>query len=451
MRLSRTIGRWAMTALVINIIIGSGIFGLPSELIRLVGRRSPLAVMAGALVMGIIMAPLAELASQFSEPGGLYMYTGAAFGRFTGLQIGWFWLLSATSGAAAAANLFVNYLATFLPAAAHGPWRVAAILLVIVIPTIANYVGVRSGTILSTFLTLAKLLPIAFLTALWLLRDASSSSPSPHPMVQTAAGGWGGWLSALLLLLYSYGGYEDALVPTGEVREPRRTIPFALGTGLAVSALVYTLLQLVVVATLGATGSERPLVDTASILLGRSGASFIGVSVMVSTYGWLSASFLSVPRFFPSLAAHHDCPAWLGKLHPRFHTPSRGLLVFALLVGLLAATGSFLWVLALSAGSMTILYGVGCAAMIRMRRREPHRPALRIPFGEALATMGMIISAALISRLNTRQVLLVCLTAMVATLNWVWARRNTKRIQRGLVLSLATGEAASYAEDEPRV
>src|SRR5262249_59626667 len=109
------IGRWTMTALVINSIIGSGIFGVPGELTRLLGRASPFAMVFAAMGMAVIMACIAEVASQFSEPGGPYHYVRAAFGRFLGMQVGWFHLLTVVSAVAAAANLFVEYLTTLLP------------------------------------------------------------------------------------------------------------------------------------------------------------------------------------------------------------------------------------------------------------------------------------------------------------------------------------------------
>src|SRR5512138_1529193 len=109
-----------MTGLVINTIIGSGIFGVPSELARLLGRASPLAMLAAAAAMSIIMACFAEVASQFSEAGGAYLYVRTAFGRFAGLQVGWFWFLAVVGGGAASANLFVNYLAELVPQAERG-------------------------------------------------------------------------------------------------------------------------------------------------------------------------------------------------------------------------------------------------------------------------------------------------------------------------------------------
>src|SRR5438552_3569159 len=166
----RSIGRWTMTALVINAIIGSGIFGLPSELTRLLGRASPLAMLVAAFAMATMILCMAEVASQFSEAGGPYLYIRAAFGRFSSIQIGWFHLLGAIGGGAASAALFASYLAAFMPWVARGSNRALLLLILIAIPTAANYVGVRSGARLSTLLTLLKLLPLALIISLGVFR-----------------------------------------------------------------------------------------------------------------------------------------------------------------------------------------------------------------------------------------------------------------------------------------
>ena len=148
-----------MTALVVNSIIGASIFGMPSELIRLLGRASPIAMLVAALIVSIIVACMAEVASQFTEAGGAYLYVRTAFGRFAGLQVGWFWLLAGLGGGAGCANLFVQYFASFWPTAAQGWARIGIMALLIIVPTAVNYVGVRSGANLSTILTIAEHLP----------------------------------------------------------------------------------------------------------------------------------------------------------------------------------------------------------------------------------------------------------------------------------------------------
>src|SRR4051812_35901524 len=130
-QLVRAIGRWSLVALVINSIIGSGIFGLPSAIAKLLGSLAPWAYLLGALIIGVIMAVFAEVGSQFRESGGQYLYARAALGRFAGIQVGWFFLLVRITSGAAVMNLFVNYLGEFWPEAI-APFTRAALMSVMV-------------------------------------------------------------------------------------------------------------------------------------------------------------------------------------------------------------------------------------------------------------------------------------------------------------------------------
>lgn len=299
MALIRSIGRWAMTALVINCIIGGGIFGLPGELNRLLGRASPFAMILAALGMALILACFAEVASQFSEPGGAYLYVRTAFGGFAGMQIGWFDLLNVIGTVAALANLFVDYVAPFFPGTFNSWNRALVMAILIAIPAAANYRGVRSGANLSSLMTLAKLLPLALLVLIGVTHFARR--PQLIQFADITTPGLASWVRAMAFLLWAFGGWEDSVLPTGEVREPRRTIPFGLGMGLLASAVMYMLLQFVVVATIGTRTTDAPLTATASVLLGRSGAAFVAIAALVSIYGWISAAMLYGPRLTYSL------------------------------------------------------------------------------------------------------------------------------------------------------
>ena len=158
--LVRAIGRWSLVALVGNSIIGSGVFGLPSVVAGLVGRASVLAVLLGGAAIAIIMACFAEVASQFSETGGPYLYVRAAFGRLLGIEVGWLaWLVRLTA-CAANANLFVIYLGEFWPGARQPLPRFLILTFLIAILGAINYRGVRVGTYVSNGFTVAKLVPL---------------------------------------------------------------------------------------------------------------------------------------------------------------------------------------------------------------------------------------------------------------------------------------------------
>jgi basic amino acid/polyamine antiporter, APA family len=423
----RSIGRWTMIALVINCIIGSGIFGLPSELTRLLGRASPFAMIFAALTMAVIMACIAEVASQFSEPGGAYLYARTAFGRFCGMQIGWFELLSVTGGLAAVASIFLDYFAPFLPWSLS-PWELRALLaLVITIPAGVNCFGVRSGSNLSNVMTIAKLSPLALLIVFGVAHFAKQ--PQMIHASDIASPGLSNWVSALVLLVFAYGGWEDGLLPGGEVREPRRTIPFALGAGLLTCAVIYMLLQFITVATIGGKITNAPLQETALVLLGRGGATFVTIAILISTYGWISGAMLYGPRLAYSLAAQGDFPAVFARLHARFHTPWAAILLFAFTGWVLASSGTFLWLVALSSGSMIVEYAGLCASLIRLRKLRPNADAFRIPFGQVFSIVGVAIAITLLTGLKRRELFLMCVTALIASANWLWARRHYLEFQ----------------------
>src|ERR1039457_2048795 len=158
--LVRTIGRWSLAALAVNSIIGSGIFGLPATLAGLLGKRSVIAVLIAGAAMAVIMACFAEVASQFSEAGGPYLYARTVFGRLIGILVGWTLYLSQTAAPAANANLFVIYLKEFWPRAKE-PWpRFLMLTLLVWVLALVNTRGARQGAVVSNVFTVAKILPL---------------------------------------------------------------------------------------------------------------------------------------------------------------------------------------------------------------------------------------------------------------------------------------------------
>src|SRR6188768_3735942 len=190
---SRTIGVWALIGLMLNNMIGSGIFGVPGELARMLGRASPAACVFAGLAIAVIIVCFVEVGSQFSDSGGPYLYVRTAFGRLLGIQVAWFTALAPIAAAAAQSTLFVSYLAGFYPALGTGLGRVAAMVGVIGLPVVANLVGVQTGKVLSSVLVVAKLLPLAALIVAGLLHAGSPptlTSPAPIAAVAPDATVW---------------------------------------------------------------------------------------------------------------------------------------------------------------------------------------------------------------------------------------------------------------------
>jgi len=423
--LVRAIGRWSLAALVVNCIVGSGVFGLPAVLAALLGRSSVMAVVLAAAAIGVIMACFAEVSSRFTETGGPYLYAREAFGRFMGIQVGWLvWFVRLTA-CAANANLFVTYLGEFWPRATQPLAKLAVLTALVGILAAINFRGVRGSTGISNAFTAAKLGALGLVCvagAVYLIATHRIIPPS------TVTPGPESWVRAMLLLIFAYGGFEAAVASAGEAKDPRRDMPFALLTALITCAVIYALIQWVVVGVLPDPGhSERPLADVARIVLGHSGAGLIAVGALFSIYGYLSGNMLATPRITFALAERGDFPAVFGRVHARFRTPYFSIFVFALLVWLFALFGSFAGNATLSAGSRLFYYGVVCAALPALRRKERTRAVFHLPGGIAMAVLGVLLCAGLLTRIEYNKSLILVAAVAVAAMNWLAVRRRAEQ------------------------
>lgn len=420
--LLRAIGRWSLVALVVNSIIGSGVFGLPSTVAALLGRTSIWAVVAAGAVMCVILGCFAEVASRFQQAGGPYLYARVAFGRFMGIQTAWMLWLGQVAAPAANANLFVIYLGEFFPRAKEPAPRALILTLLVGILALVNVRGVRGGVRVSNFLTAAKLIP---LFAVIILGVIVLERQDWHLAAAGTSAGANQWLKSVLLLVFAYGGFETALAPMSEARDPRRDAPFALFTALLTCTLIYTLIQWVVVGILpDAAHSARPLADVARFALGRAGAGLVAIGALISFYGYLSAKILALPRIPFALAEQGDFPKIFAAVHRRFQTPYVSILVFAALVWLFALIGEFKWNVTLSAVARLLYYGVGCAALPVLRRKAPGNSMFTLPAGNFFAILGVLLCLVLATRVDFGQSLILTGTILLAVLNWAFVARK---------------------------
>ena len=418
--LVRAIGRWSLAALAVNSIIGSGVFGLPATVAGLLGKRSVLAVLIAGAAMGVIMACFAEVASQFSEAGGPYLYARAAFGRLMGILVGWMLYLAQTAAPAANANLFVIYLAEFWPAAKE-PWpRFVILTLLVGLLALINARGARQGTAVSNVFTVAKLLPLLMVVS------AGAAVATIHPAPWGAASPMPAsvWMKAMVLLIFAYGGFESALAPMSEAKNPGRDAAFALFVALIACTVIYAMVQWVVVGVLGpGATTDRPLAEVARITMGNRGAALVAIGALVSVYGYLGAKLLGMPRVTFALAKGGDLPQVFAAVSPRFHTPWFSILFYAAAVWGLAITGSFAWNVTLSVVARLFYYAVVCAALIALRRKQPLAAGFRLPGGQVLAVLGIGIAVVLATQVDLSKSMILAATVGAALLNWLWARR----------------------------
>jgi amino acid transporter len=382
--LVRAIGRWDLTALVINGVIGSSIFGMPAVLAGLTGAWSPVTAVLGGLGILAIVLCHAEVASRFQEPGGTYLYAREAFGRGVGFQAGWlsFWIR--VTSMAANLNVFVDYLGPLAPAAGAGAGRAAVMCLVTAVVTALNVIGVRQGSRTVDAFTVAKLLPLVLLVVLGLGRISGA-------VLATQAVASPDWTQAVLLLVFAYGGFEAALIPAGEARDPRRDSAFALLVALAIIAAVYCLVQLTVVGLVPSVASLRaPVAAAFGVLMGSAGAVFASIAAMTSTYGWTVGAVLTSPRILYSMGQRAELPAILGHVHPRYRTPDVAIYAFAACGLAFGLSGTFAANATLSAIVRLVTYALVCASLPVFRRRpDLEAPGFRLPAGTAVAVVGL--------------------------------------------------------------
>src|SRR5260221_1356291 len=243
----------------LNTMIGSSICGLPSVIAAHLGKRSPAGYLVAFAGIAVIAACLAEVASQFQEAGGPYLYARSDFGPFVGLQIGWLTWLARISAASAVANLFISYLSTFVPAVKAPLARFVVIVTLLSFLAAMNYRGVSSGNRLSNLFTVTKLglLAVFVIGGLAVL----TLHPAIRVMPANVPASAGDWFDAIILMVYSYGGFEAALFAAGGARKPRKEGTAALVIALVTATILFIAVQYVVIHTLAHPPPPRtPLV-----------------------------------------------------------------------------------------------------------------------------------------------------------------------------------------------
>ncbi len=423
--LVRAIGRWSLTALTINCIIGSGVFGLPSVIAASLGNASPFAWLFAAAATGLVMACFAEVSSRFDQSGGVYLYSRVAFGRTAGIGVAWLGLLARLTAIGANASLFVIYLAEFWPKANASVPRAVVLFVLFAVLVFVNYVGVRPGAVLSNVFTAVKLTTLGAFIAGGLLflithhRALLISAPAGPPER---------WFHAILLLIFAYGGYETALAPAAEAKDPRKDYPFALFVALAVCALVYTLTQAVVISVVPLPEiSNRPIATAVRMMIGPQGAGIVTLAVLVSCYGYLSANILGFPRMLFALAQQGDVPPFIASVHPKFRTPHIAIVVLSMCALAFSLAGGFQWNVAISAISRLIYYAAVCAALPVLRRKKDVTAAeFRLPMGNLFAILAVAVSLLLFPKLDARSLVALGVLTLGIVANSIWAARHAQ-------------------------
>jgi basic amino acid/polyamine antiporter, APA family len=428
LQLKREIRRWDLVLLLINNIIGAGIFGLPSSIYRLSGFYSIPALFICAGVVFILVLNFAEVASRFERTGGPYLYTLDAFGRQPAFIIGWLILITRLATYAALLNLMVTYLGYFSPVMQESVfYRYATIIGITALLTLVNFRGVHNSTLLNNSLGVIKLLPLLvfIIAGLFFINPELIQTDQPLPL-------WSDFSASVFILVFAFTGFEATLVNTGEVRNPAQDIPFALIVAISFIAIFYSLIQIVSIGTLpGLAGSDKPLTDAAETFMGPMGAAFITLGAVVSIIGTLNAVMLVGSRVPYALSAEGQFPCFLSRLHPGFRTPVYSLIIFSGVSLLASLSGSFIYAASISVISKILILLTVCTALIRLRRTEERGAAyFRLPYGYFWAIVGIAACVWLLFSADLDQLGSVFVTTLIGLILYGIYRfsRKNKRV-----------------------
>lgn len=390
-QLVRAIGVPGLAANIINITIGASIFVLPAPVARILGSAAPLAFVICALAMTMFVTCFALAGSRVSLTGGPYAYIEVAFGRYAGFLAAVTYFIMALLAAAAVSSVLVGAIVGIAPALAGSVSRIILAFSIFTFLALLNVRGVRAGAGLVAITTAAKLLPLLlFIVVGFFFIKIDAVKTEAWPSLKSLG-------DSVFLLMFAFFGTEIGLVPSGEVRDPARTVPRSIYLALVVVTLVYILIQLVAQGTLGprlAGDSATPLAESATTFLGNFGRLLLLSAATISAFGGVTSNILSSPRILFALGRDRILPQMFAHVHPRFHSPDVAIFAFAGVAFLLSVTSTFESLAVIANVAALLLYALCCAAAWELMRRDVRLEAP--PFYFAGARIVPIISIGLI-------------------------------------------------------
>ena len=426
--LVRAVGVWGLSAAIANVTIGGGIFRLPAAVAGALGAAAPLAYLVCAVAMGLIVMCIAEAGSRVSLTGGPYAYVELAFGPFFGFQAGvMLWVLG-TYAVAAVATVFADNVATLIPALAGPIPRAALLIATFAIVGGVNMIGVSQGSRLNQITTVAKLAPLLLLIVVGVF------SIQGENLAITTVPASGDVLRASIVLIFAFTGIETALVPSGEVQSPSRTVPRAIFVAMIGVTLLYVALQYVAQGVLGAAlaTSATPLADAAGIVLGPWGRTLLLIGVVVSTFGYLSGMALAVPRALYAFARDGFLPASIASVHPTWKTPHIAIALQLAVTCTLAITSGF-GSLAIIANVAALLVYFFCAvAALELRRRNVQSGGIpfRVPGAGVVPILACVVIIGMLTSITLDEWTSIVITAAAAAGLYVLSYRHRAKIAK---------------------
>ncbi len=374
------------TALLIGITIGAGIFATPQLIATYQSTFGDILWLwlgCGTFVIigGLIYA---ELGTRVPATGGEYVYVYEAYGPFAGFMFGWaqFFIIR-TSSAAGLAIITVNYVGFF---AVLAEWQQTVLaLLVIASLGYLNYIGIQQASTFQKITTVLKLGGLGVLIMLGLMLVGGTQSQLGGSVVPTAEmGPIGNTVAALMLVLFSFLGWDRVGYVAGEMKNVRSALPKSIFVGLGIVTFVYLMTNLVYHQTLGMEGVRGSTIvasDMATQLIGPVGAGLVAILVIISATGSINGTMMAAPRAYYAMGRDGLFFQWFNFVHPKYRTPSHAIVAYcAWAAVILLVRGAFETIVSGMVFAMLIFFGFTTVALFVLRRRpEPEHKVYRMP------------------------------------------------------------------------
>lgn len=388
--LKREINVFGLASSVLNNVVGAGIFVLPALIAAILGSASVLAyLMCGILILSIMLC-FAEIGSKVTVTGGPYAYIQAAFGPFVGfLSYSVFWFGFGVISDAAVANAMVDMLAIPIKELSIPLYRNLFICFVFLFFMFLNIRGVKQGIRFIEINTIVKLIPLLLIVVvgIWNI-NPQNLTIQEWPSIDKLG-------KASLLLFFAFAGAETSLTVSGEIKEPKRTVPYGILMGIGIVVLLYILLQIISQGIMGASlvqYKEAPLAKIAEILMGKMGWIMLIGGAAFSIFVSLSGSILLYPRLLFASAKNDLAPRFLGRVHPKYATPFLAIISYTIIDICFSVLGGFEKLATIaSATLLTIYLGVVLASIkIRIKDGPLANKGIRLPGGLSIHIFALI-------------------------------------------------------------
>jgi basic amino acid/polyamine antiporter, APA family len=428
--LQREIGVWGLSANIINIIVGSGIFVLPAIVAGILGPASVIAYVFCGFLMLLIMLCYAEVGSKTTKSGGSYTYVETAFGKYPGFLVFLFAFIAEVCGIAAVANALVNTLAAVFQVFHFSFIRILFFVLLFFGLATINIVGVKQGVGLVKFNTVVKLLPLILLIVFgFFYVDINNLKCAAIPNYKQVG-------DASLLLFFAYTGGPTGLMVGGEIKRPERTVPRAVILSMAFLILFYIAIQSVAQGILGNNLSREiaaPLATAGRIIFGPFGFTLILIGTAISMFGNVSGMTLNAPRGLFAVSLDNILPInILQKVHKKYATPYISILCYSTLGFLFASFGGFRALAIFTVAGGLLVYISVTLALLRFRKMdEMKHKGFTIPGGKIVPLLSIVVCVFFLYHLKENEMISVIVFLAAATiLYWGLNLFKKKRINK---------------------